>query len=197
MSGVSLTIQTSDVGRRRSYRSGSRSTMSSVRPTPLALPVAPPLAPPMAPRASTTGRAALWAEAMNSHAPPRPATVMGGQTPVAVPGQPPAAPVAVPAMTTLTVADVRANVRGAARQIIQSKVLTALMVFLVTVLLLICLNPPMAQEPLTDEQRQANMKPRRSWKKIMMWSLLIFTLALILPVAAGYLPAGSGASPSP
>ena len=71
-------------------------------------------------------------------------------------------------------------------KVIESKVLTALVVFLVTVLLLVCINPPMAQEALSPEDLQQGVQAARSWKKIMVWSLLVFAIALLLPVAANY-----------
>jgi hypothetical protein len=105
-----------------------------------------------------------------------------------------AAPSAKP---VVDVAAARAQVRKAASQIVQSKVLTALMVFLITVLLLVCINPPMAQDAVSDTDKAAGLrKGKRSVKKIMVWSLLVFTLALTLPVAASYLPLRSShASP--
>jgi hypothetical protein len=132
----------------------------------------------------------MWAEAIQSQPPPSPFHAApyqfgGGQ---AVPGQPPPVGTTAP---TLTPAVVRAQVRKAAGQIIQSKVLTALMVFLITVLLLVCINPPMAQQSVSDDERAAGVKAKRSWKKIMVWSLLICTLALVLPVAVSYFPRGT------
>lgn len=194
MSDLSLSVRTSDAGKKpsgkRSYTSSSVLYPPGHRP-----PLAPsrlhrPLPPvePLNHYKSTTGRAAMWAEAMqHSHAPPPPQPVGGGQTP----GQPPASVVdaaAAPAKPVVDVAAARARVRKAASQIVQSKVLTALMVFLITVLLLVCINPPMAQEAVSDEDKAAGVKAKRSVKKILVWSLLVFTFALILPVAASYLP---------
>lgn len=137
----------------------------------------------------------MWAEAMQSQAPSpfaaAPYAFGGGQ---AVPGQPPPLNTTTP---TLTPAAVRAQVKKAATQIIQSKVLTALMVFLITVLLLVCINPPMAQQSVSEDERAAGVRAKRSWKKIMVWSLLICVLALVLPVAAGFLPTGSSGDASP
>ena len=60
------------------------------------------------------------------------------------------------------------------KTVIESKILVSIMVFLCTMLLLICLNPPMAQE-------QDSTTKQRSWKKIMVWSSLAMVLALLLP----------------
>ena len=60
------------------------------------------------------------------------------------------------------------------KTVIESKILVSIMVFLCTMLLLICLNPPMAQE-------QDSTTKQRSWKKIMVWSSLAMFLALLLP----------------
>ena len=60
------------------------------------------------------------------------------------------------------------------KTMIESKILVSIMVFLCTMLLLICLNPPMAQE-------QDSTTKQRSWKKIMVWSSLAMVLALLLP----------------
>ena len=60
------------------------------------------------------------------------------------------------------------------KTVIESKILVSIMVFLCTMLLLICLNPPMAQE-------QDSATKQRSWKKIMVWSSLAMVLALLLP----------------
>ena len=203
MSDLSLSVRTSDAGTRprgkRSYMSSSVMYPPGHRPPPAAAPsrlqhrLAPLVPPQPLNYRSTTGRAAMWAEAMQqSHAapPPRPDPVTGGQTP----GQPPPTVVAAPPppKPVVDVAAARAQVRKAASQIVQSKVLTALMVFLITVLLLVCINPPMAQDAVTQEDKAAGRsRGKRSAKKIMVWSLLVFTLALILPVAASYLPARS------
>lgn len=190
MSDVSLSIRASELGRKQPARPlASRAPPRFIAP--------PPAAPRARVDASTTGRAAMWAEAMQSQAPPpfhaTPYQFGGGQ---AVPGQPP--PAATTTTPALTPAAVRAQVKKAATQIIQSKVLTALMVFLITVLLLVCINPPMAQQGVSDDERAAGVRAKRSWKKIMVWSLLICVLALVLPVAAGFLPStGSGSDASP
>lgn len=84
--------------------------------------------------------------------------------------------------------------RLVAAQIMQSKLLTALVVFLITLLLLICLNPPMAQQSLSEDERVAGKSAQRSWKKIMVWSLLVFAVALLTPVAVSYLPPASAAA---
>ena len=205
MSDLSLSVRTSDAGTKP--RSGKRSYMStSVMYPPGHRPLAPSrlqqlhqrfTAPDPLHYKSTTGRAAMWAEAMQHSQPPAPHAnpVGGGQTP----GQPPptVAPETAPPKPVVDVAAARAQVRKAASHIVQSKVLTALMVFLITVLLLVCINPPMAQDSVSEEDKAAGRtKGKRSMKKIMVWSLLVFTLALILPVAATYLPTRlSSASP--
>ena len=66
--------------------------------------------------------------------------------------------------------------------IIQSKLLVAVLVFLSTALLLILLNPPMAQEIPDGESAAIN---QRSWRKIMIWSSLACVFALILPYTCG------------
>lgn len=128
----------------------------------------------------------MWSEALASDAPhavPHP-PVWGGGAPVSPLASPPA--VAPAAKVKLQQA------KAIAGQIVQSKVLTALVVFLFTMLLLIVLNPPMAQETLSEEQKAAGKKAGRSWKKIMVWSLLVLAITLIVPVAVSYIPAAGG-----
>lgn len=62
--------------------------------------------------------------------------------------------------------------RGVGR-VVQSKLLTALMVFLFTMVALLLANPPMARDPHDPRQR--------SWKKMVIWSSLAFASALALP----------------
>lgn len=72
--------------------------------------------------------------------------------------------------------------------VLQSKVVVSIFVFFLTMLLLICLNPPMAQttHEMLVENEQTGLESievvnRRSWKKIIIWSCLTFVLALLLP----------------
>lgn len=113
-----------------------------------------------------------------------------------MPGAPPTLTTSNGAGTAKTLAQVKAQAKQVASKIIQSKVLTALIVFLVTVLLLIAVNPPMAQEPRSDEQVAAGERGARSWRKILVWSLLVFALALLVPVAVSFCKpsGGDGAS---
>jgi hypothetical protein len=62
--------------------------------------------------------------------------------------------------------------QGVAR-VVQSKLLTAIMVFLFTMVALLVSNPPMARDPHDPRQR--------SWGKMTTWSLLAFAAALALP----------------
>lgn len=72
--------------------------------------------------------------------------------------------------------------------VLQSKVVVSIFVFFLTMLLLICLNPPMAQttQEMLVENEQTGLESievvtKRSWKKIIIWSCLTFALALLLP----------------
>lgn len=125
----------------------------------------------------------MWAAAIQStHTEPPP--LIGGN---ATPGAPPQLQTGGAAgKTWQQVQTVKQQARHVALKVIESKVLTALIVFLVTVLLLVCINPPMAQEALSPEELQQGVQAARSWKKIMVWSALVFVVALLLPVAAGH-----------
>ena len=80
--------------------------------------------------------------------------------------QPPLAP--PPPKTSLAT-----QARRGVSRVIQSKVLTAIMVFLFTMVALLFVNPPMARDP---------HDPRvRSWRKMVTWSFLAFAAALALP----------------
>lgn len=135
---------------------------------------------PVKPLAHST-RSRMWSEAMET-----PLPVSGGAGPSAPGGT--ASPPPPPGAVSLKQA------RMVAAQIMGSKILTALVVFLFTLLLLICINPPMAQQCLTEEERAAGKAAPRSWKKIMVWSLLVFGVALLMPVAASYWPSTTAAS---
>ena len=70
--------------------------------------------------------------------------------------------------------------------VLQSRLLVSVLVFLSTILLLLFLNPPMAQElePVDvdgDGDGAGEGRTRRSWTKIMVWASLAFVLALMLP----------------
>lgn len=133
----------------------------------------------------------MWAQALQSTHPPVAAPV-GNATPGAPPqlGGGEAAPA-----KWQQVQAVKQQARQVAVKVIESKVLTALVVFLVTVLMLVCINPPMAQEALSPEELQQGVQAARSWKKIMVWSALVFVVALLLPVAAGYWRPAAQVSP--
>lgn len=61
--------------------------------------------------------------------------------------------------------------------IMESRLLVAILVFFMTMIMLLILNPPMAQELGED-----GIESRRSWKKIMVWSTLALVLAILLPL---------------
>lgn len=70
--------------------------------------------------------------------------------------------------------------------VLQSRLVVSVLVFLSTILLLLFLNPPMAQElePVdvdVDGNGDGIVRTRRSWTKIMVWASLAFVLALMLP----------------
>jgi hypothetical protein len=109
-----------------------------------------------------SSRAAMWAQALRS-SPPH--SGLGG-------GATPSSPKGTGMKEQLQSAKVAWN------KVIQSKVLVSLLVFLFTMLILIALNPPMAQEPATPD----NPKGRRSWKKITIWSVIPALLTLLLPL---------------
>lgn len=67
-------------------------------------------------------------------------------------------------------------------KVIESRIMVSLLVFVFTILLLFTINPPMAQEPYSDENK--NKKGMRSWKKIITWSTIAWLLSLILPYTA-------------
>lgn len=130
----------------------------------------------------SSSRAAMWAEALHSTHPPAPTS--GGN---ATPGAPPQVGGGeTNGSKWQQVQTVKQQARRVAVKVIESKVLTALVVFLATVLMLVCINPPMAQEELSAEELQEGVQAARSWKKIMVWSALVFVVALLLPVVAGY-----------
>lgn len=131
--------------------------------------------------APSTSRAAMWAEALQSTHPPVHPSVGHG---TATPGAPPLLHGGDGNNTRVQA--VKQQARQVATKVIESKLLTALVVFLVTILMLVCINPPMAQQQLSPEELQDGVQAARSWKKIMVWSLLVFVVALLLPVAAGY-----------
>ncbi len=112
-----------------------------------------------------SSRAAMWAQALQS-SPPHSGLAGGAD------GKGPSSPKAKGMKEQLETAKVAWN------KVIQSKVLVSLLVFLFTMVLLIALNPPMAQEPATPD----NPKPRRSWKKITIWAVIPALLTLLLPL---------------
>lgn len=133
------------------------------------------------------------AAAAPSRAPPVDASSVGAAVAAVAPVAP-VAPVAEPAktkkfsekmVTTLTQAKKVGSV------LIQSKILVSLLVFLCTALLLIFLNPPMAQQ-LDGDGRDGGGDvppvPIRSWRKIMVWSSIAAIFALVLPYACGGTP---------
>jgi hypothetical protein len=78
---------------------------------------------------------------------------------------------------------------------LQSKLVVSFFVFFLTMMLLICLNPPMARtsEEIMVENGETGVSSveiitRRSWKKIVIWSSLTFVLALLLPYTCGKKP---------
>lgn len=79
--------------------------------------------------------------------------------------------------------------------IIRSKLLVAVLVFLSTALLLILLNPPMAQETPPDGDGDGALIKQRSWRKIMIWSSLACVFALILPYTCGRAATGDECTP--
>lgn len=68
---------------------------------------------------------------------------------------------------------------------LQSRLLVAVVVMLFTMALLLILNPPMAQQPLSEVEKKSGKKCKRSWKKILLWSSLPASLALLLPFCFG------------
>jgi hypothetical protein len=171
-------------------RTVERSVAKSTRPAA----VAPPAQNTVAPHAPSCSRAAMWAQAMEAPskkgvaAAPSLSPLVAAA--IATPGTMPLQAGAVNSPGA-ALQQVKAQARQVASRVIQSKVLTALIVFLFTVLLLVVFNPPMAQQPCDPEDTSPR---RRSWKKIMVWSALVFALALLLPVAASFctFSAGSG-----
>lgn len=74
--------------------------------------------------------------------------------------------------------------KRASMTMLQSRILVAVLVFLSTIVLLLCLNPPMAQDVGGgggDGDDGGDGEARRSWSKIMVWASLTFVLALALP----------------
>ena len=125
---------------------------------------------PVMPRASSRSR--MWSEALDT-----PTSIIKGGA------QPPNT--VTPSTGKLTSLK---QARVVAGQILGSKLLTALVVALFTLLLLLCINPPMAQQTLSEDERAAGKRAPRSLKKIMVWSLLVFAVTLLMPVAASYWP---------
>lgn len=162
-----------------STAAGSRSRISTVKTgTSRAANGSSTRAPPR------SSRAAMWKEALHSTHPPIPNNLGGGN---ATPGAPPQLLHEGEGNNRRgNVQAVKQQAKQVAMKVIESKVLTALVVFLVTVLMLVCINPPMAQQQLTAEELQGGVQAARSWKKIMVWSLLVFVIALLMPLAAGY-----------
>ena len=111
-----------------------------------------------------------------------------GQQPV-VPSPPP--PPTQSQVNAQTRAQMVQNAKAVCNKVAQSRILVSLLVFLVTIILLISLNPPMAQESDTDVP--PGQTPARSWKKITVWATIAMLMALILPFACG---GGSGAKGS-
>lgn len=81
------------------------------------------------------------------------------------------------------------NAKAVCDKVAQSRILVSLLVFLTTVILLLIINPPMAQEPASPGET-----PRRSWKKISVWSTIAMLLALILPFTSKTACLGSTAN---
>lgn len=123
----------------------------------------------------------MWDKALNS-------TVGGGaesKSSGAATPQPAAAPITPPVAPQ---PDVKAKMKQAKDTVLkalQSRMLVAVVVMLFTMVLLIALNPPMAQQPLSEADKQAGKKCKRSWKKILLWSSLPASLALLLPFCFG------------
>lgn len=180
-----MSLHVSD--RRTADRSIAKSTRSVLAAPPRAA------AASAATRAPSCSRAAMWTQAMEAPY-KQSATAAPSLSPVvaaaiATPGAMPLRAGAANATgATATLEQVKAQARQVASRVIQSKVLTALIVFLFTILLLVVFNPPMAQQPSDPDDTSAR---RRSWKKIMVWSALVFVLALLLPAAASFCSSAS------
>lgn len=126
-------------------------------------------------------RAAMWQEVLHAATPPHSSLTLRGGEDVPAPaaagnngnngnnngttGTPPTT-----AQTALK------NAKAVCDKMAQSRILVSLLVFLTTIILLLAINPPMAQTTPSEGE-----SPRRSWKKITVWSTIAMLLALILP----------------
>lgn len=124
-------------------------------------------------------RAKLWDKALNSTV-----GVSGG----AANSEPPAKPEPMSGENRIDTFDTKAKFTKAKDTVLnalQSRMLVAVVVMLFTMVLLLILNPPMAQQPLSEMDKKTGKKSKRSWKKILLWSSLPAALALLLPFCFG------------
>lgn len=133
-------------------------------------------------------RAAMWQEVLQATTPPHSAvsSTKGDRAHHGLKGGD--AQVSSPAQNT-TVQTAMKNAKAVCDKVAQSRILVSLLVFLTTVILLLIINPPMAQEPASPGET-----PRRSWKKISVWSTIAMLLALILPFTSKTACLGSTAN---
>lgn len=132
-------------------------------------------------------RAAMWQEVLQAATPPQSTTGKrlegGGDAAGAGDGTG-----AGPGGATKASAQAALNsAKAVCNKVAQSRILVSLLVFLTTVILLLVINPPMAQEPASPGE-----SPKRSWKKISVWSTIAMLLALILPYTTKSACLGSG-----
>jgi hypothetical protein len=129
----------------------------------------------------------MWDKALNSTVgTPR---ASGGENQLG-PKTPPSSGTATPPQAEAAVVsqDSKAKLKQAKDTVLkalQSRMLVAVVVMLFTMVLLIALNPPMAQQPLSEADKKDGKKCKRSWKKILLWSSLPAALALLLPFCFG------------
>lgn len=132
-------------------------------------------------------RAAMWQQVLHAPSPPNSARVHihgGAAAPTTTAAEP------APAPTESKTKQLVNNAKAVCDKIMKSRILVSLVVFLTTTILLLVINPPMAQEPRAADA-PPDQRAARSWKKIMVWSTLAMLMALVLPYTCG---AGGGTS---
>ena len=134
-------------------------------------------------------RAAMWQQVLHAPSPPNSARVHihgGAAAPTTTTAAEPAL-----APTESKTKQLVTNAKAVCDKIMKSRILVSLVVFLTTTILLLVINPPMAQEPRAPDA-PPDQRAARSWKKIMVWSTLAMLMALVLPYTCGAGGGGGG-----
>jgi hypothetical protein len=139
---------------------------------------------------SVPGRSQMWERVLGggrSSSPPSPASV-GPTFAPAAPQQPAISPAAAPIfgvappVQSVVVVTGDTPAANAVKRALESRAIVAFVVFALTAVLLVAINPPIAQQKTADGKMTGN----RSWQKIFVWSLLVGVLAFILPYGASF-----------